>query len=114
MAVVAGADLSVTVSGGDRPHLGCVVLAEPHRSTADPERPSATTSALVRALHRDDQIARVVADRLARALGVAVAVSAGVHTDGLDARGIETYLALAGRLAEALVRALRRHSHASR
>lgn len=114
VAVAAGADLSITVSGGDRPHVGSVALAEPHRSAADPARQSATTSALVRAHHRDDQIARTFADRLAREFGVAVAVSAGVHTDGLDARGIETYLALAERLADALVRAIHRHSPASR
>ena len=103
-----GDDVVVAVGGGDRPHVGCVVLAQPHASTADPERPSSTSSVLVIPPHRDDAIARTVAEALSRGLGIAVVVTAGVHTDNLDARGIATYRRLAARLAAKLLAALRR------
>lgn len=102
-----GDDVVVAVGGGDRPHVGCVVLAQPHGSTGVPERPSSTLSALVVPPHRDDAIARTVGEALSRGLGVVVAVTAGVHTDNLDARGIATYRRLAARLAARLLAALR-------
>ncbi|MBI4917763.1 MAG: hypothetical protein HY825_18130 [Acidobacteria bacterium] len=105
-----GHDLVVAIGGGDRPHVGCAVLAQPHPSTADPERSSSTVSTLVIPPHRDDAIARTVADTLARGLGVVVLAAAGVHTDDLDASGISTYRRLARRLADRLLAALRDRS----
>lgn len=103
-----GEDVVVSIGGGDRPHVGCVVLAQPHGSTADPQRPSSTSSRIVIPPHRDDVIAVTVAEALARMLGVNVVATAGVHTEGLDPRGIAKYRRMAKRLAEGLLAALRR------
>jgi len=110
VATKLGDDLVVAIGGGARPHVGCAVLAQPHPSTADPERSSSTASTLVIPPHRDDAIARTVADALARGLGVVVLAAAGVHTDDLDASGISTYRRLARRLADRLLAALRDRS----
>ena len=48
-----------------------------------------------------------MAERIAGELGRLALVTAGVHDDDLDADGIATYLALAERLAEAVVETLR-------
>ena len=110
VATKLGDDLVVAIGGGARPHVGCAVLAQPHPSTADPERSSSTASTLVIPPHRDDAIARTVADALARGLGVVVLAAAGVHTDDLDASGISAYRRLARRLADRLLAALRDRS----
>jgi len=111
-AVHNGADLVVVLGGGERPHVGCVALAVPHPSTADPERTSATASVLAIPPHREGQAAASLAAALARALGVVVVVAAGIHTDGLDADGIATFEALVGRVQTMLLRRL--HLQASR
>ncbi len=100
-----GDDLVVTVSGGTQPHVGSVVLAAPRPSGSDPSARSATSSILNLPGHKDEPVARRIAERLAIELGHAVVVTAGIHEDGLDTAGIESYLELARRLEDALVRA---------
>ena len=102
----AGADLVVTVGGGERPHVGCVVVA----SAGEPGTPGGarrlTTSLVTIPTHREEALARPLAERLARELGGVVVVAAGVHDDGLDAGGIATYLRLGARLADEILAAL--------
>ncbi len=104
----AGADLTVTVTGGDRPHVGCVVVAHPHEATDGSGRTSVTCSVLCNPPHREEPLARPLAETLARELRATVAVTAGVHTDGLTDAGVAAYLRLGERLAERLLRRLDR------
>jgi hypothetical protein len=106
VATRAGADLAVVVGGGERPHVGCVVVAQPHRSAAQPERVRVTSSVLSIPPHREEALARPLAEALARATEGVVTVSAGVHDDDLTPDGIATYLALAERLRDRLLRRL--------
>lgn len=76
-AVFCGADLSVSVCGGEREHIGAVSLA-----VYEPERDSATVSTLTVYTHRDDRVSAAAAKRLSSALRCTVCVSAGVHIDG--------------------------------
>jgi gallate decarboxylase subunit D len=105
--VRSGSDVVVVVGGGEQPHVGCVAVGQPHASAADPARNSATTSLFAIPPHREGELASSLADGLARALGVVAVVAAGVHTDGLDAAGIETYRRLTARLLRTLLRRLR-------
>jgi hypothetical protein len=106
----AGDDLSVTVTGGELPHLGCVVIARPHPAQDDPGRTSVTSSIVAFPPHREEALARPLAERLARDLGGTVVVAAGVHTDGLDEEGIATFLELGDRLADRLLAGLKGQS----
>jgi gallate decarboxylase subunit D len=99
----AGRDLSVTISGGERPHLGCVVIATPHPAQNDAGRMTVTSSVVAAPPHREEALARPFAERLARCLGGTVVVAAGVHTGALGPEGIATYLRLGERLAERLL-----------
>ncbi len=101
-----GDDLVVAIGGGSRPHVGCVVLAVARPSSAEPTRRSVTTSVLTLPPHKEEGIARPVAEHLARTLGGVVVVSAGVHDDELTPAGVADYLALAGELARRLGEAL--------
>ncbi len=86
--------------------MGCVVLAVGRHSTADPGEPSVTSSVLTLPPHKEEPVARRIAEELARRFGGAVVVTAGIHEDGLDPAGIEAWLRLgellAGRLVELL------------
>jgi len=97
-----GEDLVVAVGGGDRPHVGSVVLAQPYPSKLRPGGYSASCSVLTIPPHKEEPIARAIADRLATSLGRVVVVTAGVHEDGLDDEGVTDYLRLGRELGEAL------------
>jgi hypothetical protein len=105
MVVAAGADLVVVVGGGERPHVGCVVLAQPYRSKRRPGSWSASCSVLTIPPHKEEPIARGIAARLASALGRVAVVSAGVHDKHLDTEGVTIYLRLGEELGEKLVAA---------
>ena len=98
-----GADLLVWLWGGDRPHIGAVAAAHPRPSLADPARRSATASVLVFSGHREDEIAKRTAERLAAALGVNVVVTAGLHWDAISPEGIKQVRENAEGAAEALL-----------
>ena len=101
-----GDDVVVAVGGGDRPHVGCVVLAVPTPGRG-PTGYSPSTSVLTIPPHKEEPIARAVAERVCSRLGRVTVVTAGVHEDGIDRDGIETYLRLGEELAEAVVENLR-------
>jgi hypothetical protein len=104
--VTVGEDLVVVVGGGERPHVGSVVLAQPYRSKRHPGTWSASCSVLTIPPHKEEPIARGIAARLASAFGRVVVVSAGVHDKHLDADGVKGYLRLGDELAEKLVVAI--------
>jgi len=101
-----GQDVVVAVGGGQRPHVGCVVLAQPQPAKGDPARWTASCSVLTIPPHKEEPIARGVATRLAERCGRVAVVSAGVHDDQLDRQGIEDYLRLGEQLAEVVAEAL--------
>ena len=101
-----GEDVVVAVGGGERPHIGCVVLAQPYPTKGGDTEWSASCSVLTIPPHKEEPIARGIAEKLAATLGRVAVVTAGVHDDNIDAEGIATYLRLAEELAEKLVDAL--------
>ena len=103
---IVGDDLVVAIGGGNRPHVGCVVLAQPHPARGGTTKCSASCSVLTIPPHKEEPIARGVAEKLAATLGRVAVVTAGVHDDNIDTEGIATYLRLAEELAEKLVDAL--------
>jgi len=106
-ALAMGEDLAVALSGGERPHIGAVALAEPHPGLDDPGRTSATASTIARLGHREDLLARGLSIRIAAATGRVVVLACGIHYDDLATQEIDAVTALAGRLTERLILALR-------
>lgn len=84
-AVATGAGVVLTLTGGDRPHVGAVALGIPRPSQRDPARTSASSSVLTVTGHRDDELAKPLADLAASRLGQ---VAVGVHVEGAAAGDI--------------------------
>lgn len=84
-----GPDWVVCLWGGEAPHVGAVAMATPRPSLADPERLSATASVFAYVGHKEDGLAKAAAETLSSGLNAKVVVTAGMHWDGIDARGIE-------------------------
>ena len=87
ICVPMGRDLALTLDGGDQPHIGAVAVSQARPSHQDGERTSATTSVIALAGHKEDDLARTIAARLAAALDAVVCVACGIHLD--QARGSE-------------------------
>ncbi len=82
-ALQIGADMLVCIWGGDRPHIGAVAAAQPRPSLADQNRRSATCSVLTYPGHKEDEVVKLVSERLSASLDTRVVVTAGIHWDEL-------------------------------
>ena len=88
-AVRIGPDILVYVWGGDRPHLGAVAAAQPRPSLADPDRTSATASVLSYVGHKEDGVAKEMAEALSARFKTNTVVTAGIHWDELSTEAIQ-------------------------
>lgn len=73
--------LVLTLVGGESSHVGAVALSEPRPSHRNKDVLSSTTSVLTRLGHKEDELAKSLAARVAKALGVPVVLVAGIHLD---------------------------------
>ncbi|MFZ5898706.1 MAG: hypothetical protein ACOYU7_05980 [Bacillota bacterium] len=92
-ASLTGDGLVVTIVGGERPHVGAICVGLPRPSLNDPARLSCNIAVLPVVGHKDDEIARPVAEKLARHTGQVSVVVAGLHVDAATDRDIELLIA---------------------
>lgn len=97
--VPAQEGLTVTIYGGQKQHVGAVAVAVPRPSLADPQKTSATASVITLVGHKDDELAKPAAERLAKEFKQPVVVVAGVHLEKPTGDEIEKV----GRLTEELL-----------
>lgn len=102
-AFVIGNDLCVIVSGGDRPHIGCVTLSVPRLSLADSNNKSATTSVLNLLGHKDDEAAKYISHTLSSRLNKNVVVTCGIHVDNITQKEIEITMCILKELTDKLI-----------
>jgi hypothetical protein len=84
-----GDDLLVAIWGGEKPHIGAVAVARSRPSLKDPNARSATASVICFPSHKEDEMAKSVAEILAAVLDTSVVVTAGIHWDNLSQEGIQ-------------------------
>lgn len=98
----AGPDLFVSVSGGERPHVGAVSLAVPAaQGGAD------NVGLLCAPGHRDDLPAHALAKKLCAALGRTVCLTVGLHVDHAEEKDIALLVKNAEEAVTALTSALK-------
>jgi len=74
-----GEDLLLILSGGDKPHAGVVVMAEPNQET----------KVLVSGTHKEELVARPIAEKKSNETGKRVVCVSGVHVDNATKEEIE-------------------------
>lgn len=100
-----GEDCHLLLWGGDKPHLGCTVLAVPRPSLSG-EGTSATSSVVNLPGHKDEALCRQLAEEVAADSGCVTVCSGGIHVDNITADGItEIQEAIDGLVEEALMKA---------
>ena len=83
-----GEDLLVAIWGGEKPHIGAVAAAESRPSSKDPHKTSSSASVFCYLMHKEDDIAKAAAKRLAAVFNTKVVVTAGIHWDNLSEEAI--------------------------
>ena len=78
-----GEDVSLLFSGGERPHIGCTVLALPRPSLTGDGSVSATSSVINVTGHKDGAVCRYLAEEVCKKTGRTVVCTGGFHVDGI-------------------------------
>lgn len=78
-----GEDKLIAIFGGDNPHIGSAVLSVPRASLTGDGHISATSSVLNVTGHKDDEICRMIAERIASRENCRVVCTGGFHVDNI-------------------------------
>lgn len=84
VATSLGRDMNIALFGGDRAHIGAMALAQNRPSLQTPGKVSASTSVITVCGHKEDQLAKYVAEQVAVKIDAIVTVSCGIHFDDID------------------------------
>lgn len=77
-----GNDYHILLMGGQRPHIGCTVLALPRPSLKrDKKEMSSTASVLNVTGHKDDLLCRYLAEKIAAGAEAVTVCTGGFHVD---------------------------------
>jgi hypothetical protein len=98
-------DVLVTLTGG-AVHIGAIGIGEPRPSIRDPKKLSASSSVFTFIGHKEDEIAKSMAEGLARNLNRRVVVVAGIHWDGLTKEEIEIIFEICQKVASRITEKL--------
>ena len=83
-----GNDYHIILAGGDRPHIGCTVLAIPRPSLKGDGKVSSTASVINVTGHKDEYLCRYLAEKMAAAQNAVVVCTGGISY-GRDHRGAD-------------------------
>lgn len=97
-----GTDYQILLQGGERPHIGCTVLAVPRESLRGTGERSSTASVLNLPGHKDEALCRLLAEKVSARENAVVACSGGFHVDGITKEQIQEVYEAVGKFAEQL------------
>ena len=98
-----GPDCLVILWGGTRPHIGAVGMAQVRPSLRDPAQLGATSSVYTFVGHKEDAVAKMMSEELAKRLGRNTVVAAGIHWDGLTDADIKSITMLCQSIMKQIV-----------
>lgn len=107
-----GNGLNGLLTGGEKPHVGGVVLALPRPSLSG-KGWSADVYITPVPGHKDVYVARTVADTLARELRCPVVVTAGIHSDHLSAEEVNEIIGHCDTLAQTALASLKSKNYST-
>lgn len=102
-----GKDLCVVICGGDFPHLGAMAVAQARASLADPTRVSSSASVITLIGHKEDALAKDVADKVCIQLNKNVVTCCGIHLDNVSDDEIKLVSGLVEKLIQDLITRLK-------
>lgn len=88
-AIKMGNDFTISIYGGDIPHIGAVALGIPRPSLQDINKISSSVSLLTITGHKEDIIAQNCAKKLSSKLNSTIVVSCGIHIKDITFEDIQ-------------------------
>lgn len=101
-----GNDISVTVYGGQKPHIGGVAMSVMSPALHEPERLTCTEHMISVQGHKEADLARTVASHLAKMFECTITVSCGIHYTDATEEDITAVLALVDEMVDEFARIL--------
>ena len=89
VAIATKNGVTVTLLGGERPHIGALALAIRRPSLKDKTKDSVTSSVITLVGHKDDVLARPTAEIVAKKLKMTAVVVAGIHVEDAGEEDID-------------------------
>lgn len=102
-ALFIGEDISVSVWGGSKPHIGSIAVSVPRPSLANSKKISSTTSIYNFVGHKDDTVAKIFSEKISVRFNRKVVVTAGIHIDDITKKDIVKVMSNAKSLSKTLI-----------
>ncbi len=83
-----GPDIMVMLWGGDCPHIGSIAVSVPYQRAGD-DKNRATTSVFNFTGHRDDELAKMISEKITASFNIKAVVTAGVHLNNISTEDID-------------------------
>jgi hypothetical protein len=92
--------LIVQLLGGDKPHVGATVITHPRPSLVPGGGTSCNSIVIPELGHKEDELAKPLAEKIAVALNCTVVLVAGIHVENAGREGIDKIKLICRQLVE--------------
>ena len=89
VVIKSGEDLTVIISGGEKPHIGAMAVSIPHPSLKDSNKVSTSTSVFTLIGHKEDELSKQIAENITKITKKITVVIVGLHIEKATAQDIE-------------------------
>lgn len=107
--VKSGEDLTVIIHGGEKPHIGAIAVSIPRPSLKNVAIMSATTSVITLVGHKEDDLAKEIAENITKITGRTTIVIAGLHINQASPKDIDILISNVNKLVNKLKNLLKRN-----
>ena len=88
VAIKSGEDLTVIISGGEKPHIGAIAVSIPRPSLKDLNKMSASTSVFTLIGHKEDDLSKQIAENITKITKKVTVVILGLHIEKATSQDI--------------------------
>lgn len=89
MVTLTGSGIVVQLLGGNRPHIGATVITHPRPSLANDRTLSCNSIIIPEMGHKEDELAKPLAEKISKAMNCTVVLVAGIHIDNASLEDIQ-------------------------
>jgi hypothetical protein len=89
VAIKSGEDLTIIISGGEKPHIGTIAVSIPRPSLKDSNKVSASTSVFTLTGHKEDELSKQIAENITKITKKVTVVIVGLHIEKATSKDVE-------------------------
>jgi len=89
VAIKSGEDLTVIISGGEKPHIGAMAVSISRPNLKDSNKVSTSTSVFTLIGHKEDELSKQIAENITKITKKVTVVIVGLHIENATFQDIE-------------------------